>query len=352
MQYDVFIVHSGADREIAEDLHQLLSRRCKVYLDSKNLQVGDVWHKELPKALENSEMLVVLVSRNAENAYYVGEEIVQGISSFRAKGRRVAPIFVGGEPGKDIEIPYGLRSLHYLVSRNETDLPDIAKEILKIVKPKTQRESEERFRIRIISTEPDLAEIRATVADYLKSVYGVDVDASPVDLAVTGLKVDLLVLLQGLWWGGGAVARAWETIPCSRHLALAVEEGGAWPPAALFEFRFYDEISAFKKKFSNAQSFREPSQLAELVGKAVNQAIIERQKVNGDSQGGLSPSERAYLEFRLPGWRSGKSVGRRTSRYRRIGFPRDLPIRAICFPLRQVRLLGARSQRRHRSKDT
>jgi hypothetical protein len=198
------------------------------------------------------------------------------------------------------------------VIEQERDLPDIANEILKIAKPETQSESAERFRIRIISTEPDLGETRAALAVYLTSVYGVHVDANPVDPAVTELKTDLLVLLQGLWWAGGTVARAWKTIPCSQRLVFATEESSVWPPAALFEFRFYDQISAFRKELTDAMSFRDPSQLAEVVGKAVNQTIIDRRDANGVGQEGLSPSERAYLEFRLPGWRSGKSVeGRR-----------------------------------------
>ena len=92
------------------------------------------------------------------------------------------------------------------------------------------------------------------------------------------------------------MARAWKTIPCSQRLVFATEESSVWPPAALFEFRFYDQINAFRKELTDAMSFRDPSQLAEVVGKAVNQTIIDRRDANGGGQEGLSPS--AWVRYR------------------------------------------------------
>jgi len=131
-KYDVFIIHAGPDIAAAERLFDLLSKNCQVYLDSKRLQPGDVWDDRLDAALEASAVLVVLVSRNVDAAYYAKEEIARGIQAFRNKGKRVIPVYLGGQPGIDIREPYGLTRVHALTG-TEADLEEISNRILPLL---------------------------------------------------------------------------------------------------------------------------------------------------------------------------------------------------------------------------
>lgn len=51
---------------MAEQLYDLLVPKAKVFLDSRELMLGDNWDEELAAAQRNSLITVVLVSRKTE----------------------------------------------------------------------------------------------------------------------------------------------------------------------------------------------------------------------------------------------------------------------------------------------
>lgn len=117
MQWDMFLAHAGPDQACAEELYDAVGRispATRVFLDSKHLRLGDVWPIELPKALKQSRMTVVLVSSRVEKAYYVQEEIVFAVNLLRTPGQehRVIPVYLEGAPTGNSYVPYGLRVLH------------------------------------------------------------------------------------------------------------------------------------------------------------------------------------------------------------------------------------------------
>ncbi|MET0793903.1 MAG: toll/interleukin-1 receptor domain-containing protein, partial [Polyangiaceae bacterium] len=111
--WDFFIAHAGPDHVLAEELYEALSGRCRVFLDTRSVRLGDDWDTTLAKAQQRSEVTVVLVSSRAEQAYYVREEIAQAIALARLdpNTHRVVPIYADRLSDTRL-VPYGLRLKH------------------------------------------------------------------------------------------------------------------------------------------------------------------------------------------------------------------------------------------------
>src|SRR5689334_8546276 len=99
-QWDFFIAHASADRELAEQLYDVLTSDSRTFLDSRCLVPGDNWDTELIKAQRNSLITVVLISKNTGEAYYEGEEIATAIEMSRGedKRHRVVPVLLEAVP--------------------------------------------------------------------------------------------------------------------------------------------------------------------------------------------------------------------------------------------------------------
>ena len=73
---DLFISYNSADRPWAQKLKDdLKARGVRVYLDQERLDVGRPWEPQLAQAVRNSQSLVVLWSRNAQNSTWVRREM-------------------------------------------------------------------------------------------------------------------------------------------------------------------------------------------------------------------------------------------------------------------------------------
>lgn len=121
--WDVFIVHSREDKAAADQLYDALSGRLRVFLDTCCLQPGDDWDIEIPAALRQSAVIVVLVSSSTGDAYYQREEIAEAIRSARAepKVHRVIPIVIAPDTVGDA-LPYGLGLKQRIDVHNTEDL--------------------------------------------------------------------------------------------------------------------------------------------------------------------------------------------------------------------------------------
>ena len=124
----LFLAHAGADLDVAEELHDLLSPPARVFLDQRCLKYGDNWDQALPIAQQASRITVVLISGHTGRAYYEREEIAAAIAMARDNpaSHRVVPIYLEPVP----EIHYGLRTRHAMQINNHFDLSRAARELL------------------------------------------------------------------------------------------------------------------------------------------------------------------------------------------------------------------------------
>jgi hypothetical protein len=129
-KWDFFIAHAGGDTNVAEKLYAFLKPRSKVFLDSKELILGDTWDQKLAEEQKQSLITIVIVSPRTEQAYYQREEIAVAIRMARndSQKHRVIPIFM---PGCDKEkVPYGLTVIHSLTLNSESEMGFAAERVL------------------------------------------------------------------------------------------------------------------------------------------------------------------------------------------------------------------------------
>jgi hypothetical protein len=133
-QWDFFIAHAGPDQEPAELLYESLSKKSKVFLDSKCILYGDDWDQEIAQAQRRSFITIVLVSSFTGKAYYQREEIASAIDMARkdSKKHRVIPIILDDKI-LDKDIPYGLRLKHRLVVSDTNSLESIADSLVDLL---------------------------------------------------------------------------------------------------------------------------------------------------------------------------------------------------------------------------
>ncbi len=108
-RFDIFLSHAGPDRAAAAELYDELTPRCRVFLDSKSLRLGDPWDLAIAEAQEASSITLVLISEEADEAYYQREEVARAIDRSRQSGHRVIPIVLDTDPDVINRTPYGLR---------------------------------------------------------------------------------------------------------------------------------------------------------------------------------------------------------------------------------------------------
>ena len=136
--WDIFLAHAGPDKPAAEQLYDLLYQKCRVFLDSRCLDLGDNWDIKLPEAQNESFMTVVLVSANTEQAYYQREEIAAAVDLARHEEEkyRVVPIYLGQAAGLKKKTPYGLRLKHGLEVSDTLSLAQCAERLLETLQKK------------------------------------------------------------------------------------------------------------------------------------------------------------------------------------------------------------------------
>jgi formylglycine-generating enzyme required for sulfatase activity len=133
--YDLFLAHAGADRATAETLFDQLVPEVHAWLDVRCLLPGDEWPKEVALAQRAALATVVLLSRNAEHAYYLTDETQAAIALYRRfpDKHRVVAVFLEGLPADPGQVPAGLHSLHSLDALAEGGLEGVARKLKALV---------------------------------------------------------------------------------------------------------------------------------------------------------------------------------------------------------------------------
>ena len=133
-KWDFFIAHAGPDKQAAEKLYGCLTPKSRVFLDSRQLKLGDEWPRELPRAQQKSLITVVLISAKTEEAYYEREEIAAAIDLARKnpEEHRVVPVFLN-QKAQSKNIPYGLRAKHGVTVSRKLPLQTVAERLLDVL---------------------------------------------------------------------------------------------------------------------------------------------------------------------------------------------------------------------------
>ena len=131
--YDFFIAYATPDRQQAEALCWFLQdNACKVFLDVQDLRLGASWGPALREALEVSRAIVVLVSTQANDAFYQQEEIVRAIELARDKpgAHTVIPVTLEQLPQGAVRKPHGTSNLQALDATRSGGLRRVAAELV------------------------------------------------------------------------------------------------------------------------------------------------------------------------------------------------------------------------------
>jgi len=113
--YDFFLAHAAADGYGAQVVFDALAERgAKVFLDAVSIPLGGRWDEEIPRALRASRVVLVLISRSSDEAYFQKEEVQLAIQVTRSAPsmQTVVPVYVG--EFDEQAIPYGLRRIQAL----------------------------------------------------------------------------------------------------------------------------------------------------------------------------------------------------------------------------------------------
>jgi hypothetical protein len=126
LKWDFFIAYSSRDGTAADQLSELLRKSGKVFLDRTRLAAGSPWDFGLKSALAKSRIIVVLISRHTEKAWYQLDEIAIAIRLARQKAasHSIVPVLLKGARHSDV--PYGLNRL-LLLRQADLDLKEIAR---------------------------------------------------------------------------------------------------------------------------------------------------------------------------------------------------------------------------------
>lgn len=121
IQWDIFLAFAHCDEPIATKLYTALTKKFhfRVFFSSKALYPGDLWDKEIPKALRASSLTAVVMSPEVtspttQEQYYMSEEIAAAIMLARRSQHRVIPIYFSKHPPE--APPYGLQRVKSIVS--------------------------------------------------------------------------------------------------------------------------------------------------------------------------------------------------------------------------------------------
>jgi len=114
-----FLAHAGREAERAMQLRDFLHPAVPTFLDVCDLAPGQRWSVELLEHQRESRATVALVASNADDAYFLDDEIMGAIAAERddPSTHTLIPVYLDGMPSDPFDIPYGLRARHALDAR-------------------------------------------------------------------------------------------------------------------------------------------------------------------------------------------------------------------------------------------
>lgn len=110
----VFLCHASQDKPIVRELHQRLKTEdwIEIWLDEKNLLLGDDWRSTIEEAVETSDIVIICLSSNSVNKEgFVQKEMryAREISLEKPEGT----IFIIPLRFDECDVPRGLRFIQF-----------------------------------------------------------------------------------------------------------------------------------------------------------------------------------------------------------------------------------------------
>jgi hypothetical protein len=118
MAWDLFLSFPTSDEACARSLCTSLGTAARVFFAPQSIRLGSDWPAVVDQALEESRMVVVLVTEATADAPYQQEEITRALELARRRQHpvRIIPLLVGA----GVKVPFGLsRKQAVVVARRE-----------------------------------------------------------------------------------------------------------------------------------------------------------------------------------------------------------------------------------------
>jgi hypothetical protein len=147
----VFVSHNHKDKEIVRKLADDLRRQgVEVWLDEELIAPGEPWAEKLGYAVEQSDAVLVVMSRNTSDSQWQTSEIAFAVAAQKRDiSKRIIPILID----KNAEVPFFLKHLLYCdLSDSEAyhrNLPQLIMTIFR--KPDDSLKAEQMQRLQIES---------------------------------------------------------------------------------------------------------------------------------------------------------------------------------------------------------
>jgi hypothetical protein len=134
-RHDLFLAHSPGGRPSANALYSLLQGQIRVFLAERSISPGDRWDREIAAAQRASRATAVLIAQDADDSWYLGDEIVTAIALHRAApdAHRIIPVLLA----QGVSVPYGLSHVQVLDASGDA-LPNVAHRLRAIIASSTR----------------------------------------------------------------------------------------------------------------------------------------------------------------------------------------------------------------------
>lgn len=127
---DLFLAAPSVSSGSARELYDLLERDVKVFLAERSLGPGR-WDQQLPLAQRASRATVILISRDAGDAWYRADEIMRAIDLHRAspEAHLLVPVLLES----DAPVPYSLEHVQAIDAAAQGGLAGVAARLRELV---------------------------------------------------------------------------------------------------------------------------------------------------------------------------------------------------------------------------
>ncbi|XP_049372092.1 uncharacterized protein LOC125837001 [Solanum verrucosum] len=214
-KYDVFLSFRGKDtrRNFTSHLYERLDNRgIFTFLDDKRLENGDSLSKELVKAIKESQVVVIIFSKNYATSRWCLNEVVKIMECKEENGQLVIPVFYDVDPS---DVRKQTKSFAEAFAKHELRYKDDVEGMQKVQRWRTalseaadlkgydirERIESECIGELVNEISPKLCE---TSLSYLTDVVGIDAHLKKVN-SLLEMKIDDVRIV---WiWGMGGVGK-------------------------------------------------------------------------------------------------------------------------------------------------
>jgi len=127
---NIFISYSRKDAETTDVISKELRKKgFEIWIDRESIAGGEEWTKRLTEGINNSQILLILLSKNSILSAYCNKEILFAMK----KNKPVIAIHLDDEPLTD-KIDLILGDIQRLRIHDYTDIPELVLEVIKGIK--------------------------------------------------------------------------------------------------------------------------------------------------------------------------------------------------------------------------